>query len=308
MLDVPRLRVLREVCRHGSFSAAAHALHLTQPAVSRQVARLESETGLRLVERGPPATPTEAGTALLARAEAILAEVAAAEEELAALRGLESGRLRVASFPSGGPTLVVDAVASFRRAHPGVDVEFRDAGHAKGLALVRAGELDVALVFSPVGHGPTAEGVRLVHLLRDPMLVALPAGHRLAGRRRLRLEELADDPWLAGTSPELTRASCRAAGFEPRLVGATDHARTSHALVAAGVGVTLVTGLGLAFPTRGLAVRPLADPGLARDVYAAVRAGSAPVPTVDAFVEHLRRAARRRLGPRRSTGRGRAPR
>ena len=294
LASVTRLRLLREIGARGSLSAAARALHLTQPAVSRQLARLEREAGVRLVDRGGRTVRlTDAGTALLSHADAILGHVAAAEHELDALRALSAGRLRLASFPSAGATLAADALAVFTEAHREVETSYRDAGRGEALAAVRAGDVDVALVFGLAGDDAPADGVELVRLLRDPMFVALPPGHRLASRRRVRLEELAGERWIAGTEPRLTVAACRAAGFEPQLVHATDHARVSHRLVAGGAGVTLVNGLALAYRPEGMVVRPIAGAGLVRDVFAAVLAARPRLPAVEAFLDALRAAAPR---------------
>lgn len=293
LASIERLRLLREIAAHGTLSAAARALHLTQPAVSRQLARLERECGVRLVDRGARRVRlTEAGEALSAHAEAILGRVAAAEHELAALRSLEAGRLHVASFPSAGATLAADALTAFAAAYPAVDLRFRDAGVREALAGVRSGSLDAALVFG-LEDGAPGDGVELVHLLRDPMLVALPPGHRLAGRRRVRLDELAEETWIAGTAPELTLRACRAAGFEPRLRYATDHARIAHRLVASGAGVTLVNGLALAYRREAMEIRPIAGDGFHRTISAAVLEARPRLPTVAAFLDELTRAAAR---------------
>src|SRR5919201_1353913 len=128
MLDVRRLRVLREVAARGSFSAAAEALSFTQSAVSQQVAALERETGTMLVERGARGIRlTDAGRALVSHADAILARIEAAEEELAAIAGLRGGRLRLASFQSAGATLLPRAVAGFHHRPPQVELGMIEA-------------------------------------------------------------------------------------------------------------------------------------------------------------------------------------
>src|SRR3954464_13779432 len=146
MLDVRRLRVLREVAACGSFSAAAESLSFTQSAVSQQIAALERECATKLLERGPRGVRlTDAGRALVSHADAILARLGAAEEEMAAIAGLRGGRLRIATFQSAGATLVPRAVGEFHRRHPGVDVTVKqdDFGAERGLT---AGEVDVAIV------------------------------------------------------------------------------------------------------------------------------------------------------------------
>src|ERR671926_796517 len=136
MLDVRRLRVLREVAQRGSFSAAAEALSFTQSAVSQQVAALERECGTKLLERGPRGVRlTDAGTALVRHADAILARIEDAEEELAAIAGLRGGRLRIATFQSAGATLVPRALGEFHRRHPDVELTVTQADDSAREAL-----------------------------------------------------------------------------------------------------------------------------------------------------------------------------
>src|SRR2546423_6669569 len=151
MLDVKRLRVLREVAQQGSFSAAGDALGYTQSAVSQQIAALERETGTTLVARGARGVRlrlTDAGRALVDHADGILARMAAAEEELEAIAGLRGGRLRLASFPTAGATLVPLAIAEFSRLHPRVELSLVEAETADAVPQLQAGELDVALIFA----------------------------------------------------------------------------------------------------------------------------------------------------------------
>jgi DNA-binding transcriptional LysR family regulator len=293
MLDAHRLLVFREVARQRSFSKAARALHLTQPAVSRHVAKLERETGARLLARTAGGVrPTEAGEMLLAHADTVLGGLAAAERDLDAIRGLERGRVRVSSFPSAAVAIVVPAVASLRRRHPRVEVTFVDASSHAGLDGVRAGELDLALAFRGADEALPADALELVHLLTDSMLVALPPSHPLAARPKVRLADLAEERWIVGTASALTRRACLAAGFEPRVTSESDQAAVSQGLVAAGVGVTLVTGLGRSRARRDLAVRPL-HPSIQRELYAGLLPGTPRPPAVEALLEVVLAKARR---------------
>src|SRR5205823_8192398 len=145
MLNPIRLQVLREVVRRGSFSAAADALSYTQSAVSQAIARLEAETGATLVIRDRRGVrPTAAGSTLLQHADTILAEVAAAEADLAAMLGVRGGRLRVASFPSAGATLMPLAVATFKERHPDVSLTLAEGEPEEIAPRLRAGEFDLA--------------------------------------------------------------------------------------------------------------------------------------------------------------------
>src|SRR4051812_30078411 len=147
MLDVRRMRVLREVAAKGSFSAAAGSLAYTQSAVSQQIAALEREAGTRLVERSARGVRlTDAGRALVAHTDVILARLADAESELEAIAGLRGGRLRLVSFASAGATIVPRAIARFRDRHPAVEISVTPGEPDEGLAMLRAGECDLALV------------------------------------------------------------------------------------------------------------------------------------------------------------------
>src|SRR5947209_8919267 len=177
MLDVRRIRVLCEVARHGSFSAAAEALGYTQPAISRQIAALEAETGTVLVRRVPRGVVlTDAGRLLAGRGEEVMAQLGAVERELAALAGLEGGTLCLATFASAAAELVPSAVALFRARHPTVELQIVMADPAESLPRLRAGELDLALSHDRrlVGEildpsAPDAPGVDFVHLFDDAM-------------------------------------------------------------------------------------------------------------------------------------------
>src|ERR671931_161121 len=146
MLDVRRLRVLREVAQRGSFSAAAEALSYTQSAVSQQIAALEREAGTVLVERSARGVRlTDAGRALVEHADVILARLSDAEAELEAIAGLRGGRLRLAAFPSAGASIMPEAIARYRERHPAVELTLEPAEPGPAIAKLRGGEVDLAL-------------------------------------------------------------------------------------------------------------------------------------------------------------------
>src|SRR5437764_11982858 len=203
MLNLGRLRVLSAVVSHGSFSAAAESLSYTQSAVSQAIARLEAETGASLVVRDRRGVrPTVAGTTLVEHASAIFAQIDAAEADLAAVLGVRGGRLRVASFPSAGATLMPLAIATFRERHPDVTLTLAEGEPEEIAPRLRVGELDLALLFEFPGARPGL-GLRTVELFEDPMYVALPADHALARRRSLTLAALRNENWVqtSATSP-----------------------------------------------------------------------------------------------------------
>lgn len=249
MLHVGRLRVLSEVIRAGSFSGAAESLSYTQSAVSQAIARLEAETGTTLLVRDRRRIrPTAAGATLLEHAESIFLQMDAAEADLAAVLELRSGRLRLATFPSAGATLIPMAVAAFRRGHPGVELTLAEGEPEEIAPRLRSGELDLALLFTfPVSRGEQlTAGLRTVGLLQDPMHVALPREHPMADRPELRITDLQNEDWVqtSAASPcarHVVRL-CLTAGFEPHVTFETDDYATVQGLVAAGVGVALIPG------------------------------------------------------------------
>jgi molybdate transport repressor ModE-like protein len=244
MLDVRRLRVLREVSRCGSFSGAAEALGYTQPAISRHVALLERETGARLLERRPGGVRlTDAGELLVGHADAIVARLRDAEEDLDALLGLRAGKLRMSTITSAAATIVPLAILEFRQRLPDVELSVSMVEPPGVLALLRAGEVDLSLCNDEeLLDVPDVDGVLL---FEEQMLVALPRQHRLAGRRQVRLGELAEERWMLGTTsacPDATRffRACHAEGFEPQIAFHNDDYTAVLGFVAAGVGVAPV--------------------------------------------------------------------
>src|SRR6478672_5641181 len=197
MLNVARLRVLREVAYRGSFSAAAEALSYTQSAVSQQIAALEAEAGMSLLERHPRGVSlTAAGQTLVGHAEGILARLDAAEGALAAIAGLRGGRLRMASFASAGATLMPLAIANFTASYPDIELTLAEGEPEEIAPRLRAGEFDLALLFEFDEPQDGMEGVTRIELLQDPMYLALPREHALAGKEGLRLEDLRGEAWV----------------------------------------------------------------------------------------------------------------
>lgn len=291
MLDVRRMRVLREVAVRGSFSAAAEALSFTQSAVSQQIAALEREAGTLLVQRNARGVRlTEAGEALVRHAEAILARLAEAEAELEAIAGLRGGRLRLAAFESAAASLMPLAIAAFRAAHPGVELSLILAEPEHSLPLLKSGELDLAIGFDSRVRAE-AEGIARRHLLSDPMFLVMPADHPLARKRHLRLADLADDPWIAGTCDcecnRLINRACMIAGFEPRIAFETDDYTAMQGFVAAGVGVSMIAELGLTSVRDDVVVRELGRDTPVREVYAAVAADAYRTPATEAMLDIL---------------------
>jgi DNA-binding transcriptional LysR family regulator len=303
MLDVRRMRVLREVALRGSFSGAAEALSFTQSAVSQQIAALEREAGTILVQRSARGVRlTEAGEALVRHTDAIMARLAEAEAELEAIAGLKGGRLRMAAFESAGSTLMPPAIAAFRLRHPAVELSMSLSEPEDCVPLLRGGDLDLAIVFESAVVAAD-DGIQRVHLLEDPMYLALPRDHPLANRRRLRLEDLAGEAWIAGTAGcecnRLISHACAVAGYQPRIAFETDDYTAMQGFVAAGVGVSLIADLGLRIVRDDIVVRDLGRDTPVRQIYAATLAEGYRAPATQAMLEILKDVAAQYVSRRR---------
>src|SRR3954469_1130533 len=192
MLDVTRLRVLDAVARHGSVTAAARELDYSQSSVSHHLARLEAETGAQLLQKsGRGIRLTQAGQLLADRAAEIIGRIDAAEAELSAHVGLTAGRVRVAGFASAIGSLVPRAAATLAREHPGLEIGSTDTHPPEALELLRAGNVEVAIIFRYDDAEGEPPGVRLHHLLDDPMYL-------LSDRPTHGMDGLRDATWIAG--------------------------------------------------------------------------------------------------------------
>jgi DNA-binding transcriptional LysR family regulator len=323
MFELRHLRVFCEVARLGSLSAAAESLAYTQPAVSQQMAALERGAGVPLLERTARGVRlTDAGEALLRHAEAILAEQTLAERELEAIAGLRGGRVRMASFPSAGAALVPPAVSVFSARYPDVELAVIEAEPEEAVSLLRAGELEVAVVGEnkqPEGFGAAYKGIDLHHLFDEPRYALLPPEHRFARRTRLRLQDLADEVRI-----ELARTPIGqgriflAPGPEPRpdappIAFRSDDINIVQGLVAAGAGIAVVPELTLANPRADIAIHNLGNSAPMRTIAAATLTGVHRSPAAIALLEVLTEvterhlAARPRTSPQSNKAHGRVP-
>ena len=317
MLDVTRLRVLVAVARHGSVTAAAHALNYAQPSVSHHLARLEAETGTKLVQRaGRGIRLTDAGRLLAERAAEVIGRLDAAENELAVYSGLRAGRVRMAAFPSALGTIVPGAAALLHSQHPTVDLRLTEAEPPEAVRMLRAGYVDVALIFrhEPEGDGSGAPGapgdgaaagqeqgdLREQVLLSEPVHLIMPAGAAARGDPLLApavtevwpadLARLAGHRWIAGCDRcrEHLLRQCAAAGFTPKIAFTTDDFVAVQALVMAGLGVALLPTLALR-AARNPGVRTVRLRGTRRNVVA-IRYGEPPDPPATALLLDVLRA------------------
>jgi DNA-binding transcriptional LysR family regulator len=286
MVTLVQLRIIDAVRRHGSVTAAATELHYTQPSLSHHLSRLEAQTGARLLQRvGRGIRLTEAGRMLADRAAEIIGRVDSATAELSTLVGLNAGRVRLAGFGSVMSSLVPQAAAILAEQHPGLELGLTDTHPEDALEQLRAGHVDVAVIFRYGDTAPEHDSVRLTHLLDDPLFLLTTGGGTT-------LTEHKDTPWIAGC--ERCRSHlvqmCEHAGFSPHLAYTTDDMVVMQTLVAAGMGVTTIPGLALrahrhpAITTTRLPVPP-------RQIYAATYGEPPDPPATAALVAALTQAA-----------------
>jgi DNA-binding transcriptional LysR family regulator len=297
MLDVRKLRLLRELARLGTIAAVADALSYTPSAVSQQLSALEREAGVPLLRRvGRRVELTPAGAGLAERAEPVLALLAEASAALAADRAGLAGELRIGAFPTAVRTLLPGALVALGSAHPRLELLVTELDPAGVPDALRTGALDIALVheydYVPAGPDPALD---LRPLLAETMFLAsarpLPALPE--GRAGDAVAQCAALPWIAASPGTLcylmAERLCHAAGFSPRIRHRADDFANVLALVAAGQGVALVPELALADRPDGVVLTPLAA---RRRTLIACRAGSAGHPALVACADAIRSAAR----------------
>lgn len=293
-LDSHSLRVVRAIAEHGSITRAAASLGYSQPAISQHLRRLEGRLGMPIVSRaGRGVRLTEAGRVLARHAQTVTTALDAAAGELDDLRGLRTGRVRLAGFPSASSSLIPRVLRTMEARHPGVHITYLEAEPPEAVAAVREQSADLALTFGYPGgrvdpHRESARGLAVVPLWSDEMLVALPEGHPLAAQDAINLGGLAGDAWIGGCPRcrghllELTDAC----GYVPRIAYETDNFVAVLRMVAEGVGVALLPTLAVssAGPARGVVLRPTVNRDR-RTVNLVAGAGADAVPALAATAE-----------------------
>jgi DNA-binding transcriptional LysR family regulator len=297
MLDVRRLRLLRELAHRGTIAAVAQALAFSPSAVSQQLSALEREAGLPLLERsGRRVVLTPAGQSLARHAETVLEQLERAAAELAGARQGLTGPLRIGTFPSAGRTMIPAALAGLARQHPGLEPMISEIDPAGMAGALRAGELEVALIheYDFVASRPEP-GLATEALCTEAMYLAsvgpppAPAASETPGASAI--SRWRDAPWITATPgtmcQQMTIRACQAAGFTPRTRHQVDDFTTTLTLVAAGQGVALVPQLGLADPPPGIVLTRVP---LHRQTKVAYRSGAGGHPAVRAVAAALRSA------------------
>ena len=296
MLDLRRLRIYAAVADSGSFTAAATALYLTQPAVSQQMAILEREAGVPLFERVPRGIRlTAAGQLLAERTARLLTEMDELEDDLRRF-GSGAREVHLGAFPTAGADLVPLAIRAYRERHPDIRVVLTPAHANDVVAQLHSARISVGLIwdydFEPQPHDPAFDRVEL---LADPLRVVLPAEHPAAGEREVALRDLAHEQWIirAHRPPygQAFEQMCLIAGFEPQVAFRTDNYQAVQGLVAAGAGIGLVPRLLLTPRRQDVVAVPMAAPAFSRRVAALAGPAATRPPAVDDLLDVLRAAA-----------------
>jgi DNA-binding transcriptional LysR family regulator len=298
MLDLRRLRLLRELEARGTVGAVAAALSYSPSAVSQGLAALERQVGVALLEpAGRGVRLTEAGRLLAGRADALLRGAEEAEAALAALAGTAAGTVRIAAFQTATLRIVAPAARALAAAHPALRLEVVEAELEEAVGALRAQALDVVLGEEYDGlPAPRPPGLAREVLLRERVRLVLPAAHPLAAEARVPLAALADAAWATGQpgtgQRELVLRACRElGGFEPDLRHRTNDLLILLAMVGTVGAVTLLPDLVRAEGDPAVAVRELAEDELGREIFLLARRESVRRPAVAAVLAALRSAA-----------------
>jgi LysR family transcriptional regulator, transcription activator of glutamate synthase operon len=290
-MELRQLRYLVALAEELSFTRAAANEHVAQPALSQQIRRLEEEVGVALVERTTRHVAlTDAGQLLVVRARRVLSELAAAETELEAVRGMDTGHVTIGAMHTMGPVDLSLPLALFHDRHPDVGLTVREYSSEEMAEMLRIDELDLA--FLSVTERVEAHGLGLHQLVAEELVVLLPLDHALSDRRQVRMAELAEEQFISfregARLRELLFGAGRYAGFEPRVTLESNESRRVRQLVSRGLGVAILPRSDAEGPGADVAVASLTEPALTRDITLAWREGRRPAPAAAAFLDLAR--------------------
>jgi LysR family transcriptional regulator, transcription activator of glutamate synthase operon len=290
-MELRQLRYLVALAEELSFTRAAANEHVAQPALSQQIRRLEEEVGLALVERTTRHVAlTDAGQLLVVRARRVLSELAAAETELEAVRGMNTGHVTIGAMHTMGPVDLSLPLALFHDRHPDVGLTVREYSSEEMAEMLRIDELDLA--FLSVTERVEAHGLGLHQLVAEELVVLLPPDHALSDRRQVRMAELAEEQFISfregARLRELLFGAGRYAGFEPRVTLESNESRRVRQLVSRGLGVAILPRSDAEGPGADVAVASLSEPALTRDITLAWREGRRHAPATAAFLDLAR--------------------
>ena len=291
-MELRQLTYLEAVVRHSHFSRAADELHVAQSALSHQIAQLERELGVRLLDRTTRSVrPTEAGELVAVRARAVLAEVGAIRSDIDSLAGLVHGRLAVGALLFGGRLDIPALIADFAGRHPGIELQLREGTAGRMAAMLRDGTLDLAFALDPPNRPPELEAMPLT---REELAIVTAPGHRLMNRRAVAIDALATEQLTmfepgSSTRERIDEAFAQA-GITPRIALEVNDLALTRQLVSRGLGVAILPRTFADLPGPPVGVRPFA-PSLTMPVVLWSRSGRHLSSAAEAFVQFARAAA-----------------
>ncbi len=292
-MELHQLRYFCAVARSGNFTRAAEAEHIAQPSLSQQILKLEDELGARLFDRFPrSARLTHFGAAFLPRAEAILRQTGEAKTQIQEMAGADKGEVVIGAIPTIAPYFLPPVLASFTRQHAGIMVSVVEDMTAVLLDRLHEGRIDLALLVLPV----RGEGLRCEELLVEPMFAVLPENHRLAANKKLDLRQISNESFLllkeGHCFRENTISACRRSKLQPHVAFESGQFSTILAMVAAGMGVSLVPRMAVE-KRKFCKFIPLADARANRRVGLVRLKNHYSTKAQQALIEHLQRSAKK---------------
>lgn len=295
-MDLARLRALRELSKRKTMAAVADALFLSASAVSQQIAQLEDEVGIKLVERrGRGVHLTAAAQKLVAHTERIMGILEEAKTDLAELKSVIAGDLRIAAFPSVAATLIPRAMRIMQEQHPDLNILVNAMEPNEGMAALRAWQTDIAIIDDMTVDAVHADAnVDRLYLYTDHLFAIVPADHRLAQEKVIKISQLRHDRWALDLASnhysEVIVGLCREAGYEPLVNGTCNGFEVVVALIEAGCSVSVMPGLRVQSYRGDVAVKPI-SPKVERRIYAAMRRGEMRNPAIAALLGVLQEIA-----------------
>jgi DNA-binding transcriptional LysR family regulator len=295
-MDLARLRALRELSVRKTMAAVAEVLLISPSAVSQQLALLEDEVGIALIERrGRGVSLTLAGQMLVERAERIIVELESARADIAELKQVIGGELRVAAFPSVAAAMIPATIRELMRLHPHLTIQFDEMEPAESLPALRSWQTDVAIIDDlNVAPGALDPNVETIPLAEDVFNVMVSRDHPLGQRPTVMLQDLKDERWAIDTASSaytrmLTEA-CQAAGFTPQIVARCKGFEVTIALIRQGCGIAMLPGLRASYDLEDVWVCKVV-PEIRRKISLAFRRGEKRSPALQAFIAQIRSRA-----------------
>ncbi|WP_260955734.1 LysR family transcriptional regulator [Pseudomonas citri] len=291
-MDIGRLRALRELSIRKTMAAVADALHVSPSAVSQQIALLEEEVGIDLVERrGRGVNLTIAGRMLVERANRIFSELESARADMAELKEVVAGELRVAAFPSVAAALIPKTIRALRETYPRLSVQFDEMEPEEGINALRSWQTDVALIDDlNVPHSLLDPGIEIIPLIEDVFNVMMSPDHHIAHREEVRLADLSEERWVidtaSGTYTNLLTSACQNAGYTPNIVARCKGFEVAIALIRDGCAIAIFPELRASFELKDARVCRLV-PEIRRRISVAFRKGEKKSPALQAFIQRI---------------------